>query len=233
MTRNLGVTEWVRRTLPEWAVPVFEAVTLLGDVFVVVAVLLAVAVADVGRSYRQGNVRPLRRRTAFVLGVVLGGLALTLILKAAFGLPRPPASVQAQPSGGDGFPSGHTMAAAILWCSLAYWLAPGTRRARWTGAAAIVALVGVSRLALGVHYLVDVLASVGFALGYLALVALTLRGDPRRAFALACVLGTLALFVTAARLDGLLAFVGCVGGAVAFWITERAAVVAWWRTQIR
>ncbi|WP_290811345.1 phosphatase PAP2 family protein [Halovivax sp.] len=228
MNRDLGVTEAIRSLLPESAVPLFEAVAMLGDLVLVVAVLAGLALVDAYRSLRRGADGPLSERTAFLLAVVLGGLALTLVLKTAIGASRPPDELQAVAREGEGFPSGHTMAATVLWGSLALWSERRTKRMRLLGASGIVGLVGLSRLALGVHFLVDVLASIAFGLGYLAIAAWVLAGDPRRAFAGAAALGAAALIVTGASADGLLAFVGCVGGAMGWWILGRVKVQALW-----
>ena len=72
---------------------------------------------------------------------------------------------------------------------------------RWV--AGLAALVSVSRLVLGLHYLVDVVAGAAIGLVYLA-VALRVLGTPRRAFALAT---TVVYFL---------------GGAVAFWFVFTA-----------
>ncbi|EMA47099.1 phosphatase PAP2 family protein [Halobiforma nitratireducens] len=228
MTRGVGVTELLRETLPEWSVRVFEFTALLGDEFLVGGVLLALASLDAYRSFRRGDDRLITDRTAFILAVVLGGLALTLTLKTAFGLPRPPESLQAVPRESEGFPSGHTMAATILWTSLALWTTRSTRRKRLALAAGPIAVVAFSRLALGVHFLVDVIASVGFGVGYLLLAAKLTDGEPSNAFVGAAVLGTVALVVTGGSTDGWLAFVGCLGGAVAWWIITRPTVRELW-----
>ena len=63
-------------------------------------------------------------------------------------------------AGGYAFPSGHAMVTATLWVLMAL-----QRRSRvlWIVATFLTALVGLSRVILGVHYLSDVL--VGFLLG--------------------------------------------------------------------
>ncbi|APW98910.1 phosphatase PAP2 family protein [Halobiforma lacisalsi AJ5] len=228
MTRGVGVTELLRETLPEWSVPLFEFVALLGDELLVGAVLLLLACTDAYRSFRHGDDRLLSDRTAFVLAVVLGGLAFTLALKSAFGLPRPPASLRAIPKETPGFPSGHTMAATVCWTALALWSTRWTRRRRLALAAVPIGLVAVSRLALGVHYLVDVVASIGFGVGYLILAATLTGKDPTKAFAGAAILGVAALVVTGGTTDGWLAFVGCLGGAVGWWVITRPTVRELW-----
>lgn len=227
MIRDLGVTRFVRDHLPEWVVPVADAVTLLGDLLLIVGGLALMILLDVRRSRRRSG-RPLvTDRTAFIVGVVLGGLALTLILKTVVGAARPPAELQAFGRSGYGFPSGHTMAATVLWGALAIWGLWGTRRVRLLGASAIVGLVAFSRLALGVHYLVDVFVSIALGVVFLVFAGTVFEGDPRLALATAAVLGIVALVATGANTDGLLAFAGCVGGATVWWLLERPTGPVW------
>ncbi|NGM69072.1 phosphatase PAP2 family protein [Natronolimnobius sp. AArcel1] len=235
MDRSLGVTEFVRTHLPEWLVSVAELTALLGDELLIVGVLFALAGVDAYRSARRGAPQLITDRTAFVLAIVLGGLAFTLILKTTFGLPRPPSSLQAVPREGDGFPSGHTMAATLLWTALALWGLRGrlTRRLRLSLAAAIITVVAASRLALGVHYLVDVVASVIFATAFLLVGARLADDDPTKAFAGAAILGALALVADGGSTDGILAFAGCFGGAVTWWIISRPAVKKRWATVVQ
>ncbi|THE63740.1 phosphatase PAP2 family protein [Salinadaptatus halalkaliphilus] len=228
MNRDVGVTELIRPSLPEWSVPLFELVAILGDGFLVVGVLVLIVGHDAYRSLEDGTEQLLTDRTAFVVAVVFGGLALTLVLKTAFGASRPPASLQAVSRTGDGFPSGHTMAATVLWTTLALWGTHSTRQRRLATASIAVALVAVSRLALGVHFLVDVVASVLFGVAFLLLAALLTRRDPGRAFLGAAVLGTTALLVTGGTTDGWLAFLGCGGSALGWWAISRPAVRQLW-----
>ena len=230
LDRSVGVTELLRDVLPEWSLPFFELAALFGDELVVVGVLLVFVAADVYRSVRRGSDRLVSDRVAFVSAVVLGGLALTLVVKTTLDFPRPPESLQAVPREGEGFPSGHTMAATVLWGALALWGRRFTRRQRAGLAAILIGVVGFSRLALGVHYLVDVLASVGLGIGYLALAAAILDRNPRTAFAGAALLGGVAVLSTGGDADGWLAFVGCVGGAVGWWITTLPSVRAAWQS---
>ncbi|RQG96947.1 phosphatase PAP2 family protein [Natrarchaeobius oligotrophus] len=233
MDRDVGVTELIRSNLPEWTVPLFEVAASFGDELLAVGVLGLVAAVGVVRSSRRGSDRILEHRTASLLAIVLGGLALTLVLKTAFGFSRPPAELQAIPRESGGFPSGHTMAATILWLSLARWSDRGNPRARLVVASALIGLVGFSRLALGVHYLVDVVASVGFGVAYLLLAESFAGADPARAFGLAVALGVAAVLVTGGATDGWLAFAGCVGGATAWWTISRPTVRRAWATATR
>lgn len=104
-----------------------------------------------------------RMAVYFLLGVYVMEL-----VKAFYDAPRPfhldPSVLRTAAAGvtaeGPSFPSGHALSAILFWGLAASYV----RRTAFTVAAALVtALVGVSRIYLGVHFPVDVL--VGFALG--------------------------------------------------------------------
>lgn len=107
-------------------------------------------------------------RGARALGVTFAASYLVnTLLKLGLNEPRPffsdptLASPAAQATAaGPGLPSGHTQLNATLWFGMA--LQQG-RRWLWWVAAVLVALVGLSRVVLGVHFLSDVL--IGLLLG--------------------------------------------------------------------
>jgi membrane-associated phospholipid phosphatase len=75
---------------------------------------------------------------------------------------------------GYSFASGHTIGATLLYGQLALFIVPSikSRRCRvltLTTAAIFVLLVGFSRIALGAHYLTDVLAAIFFGMIWLVL----------------------------------------------------------------
>ena len=115
-----------------------------------------------------------RFRLALILAVVLiGGSLVTDLTKGALARPRPSVA-QLIPITGFSFPSGHALNSATAYgvIALLAWrsgLRPAVRRAVVVGCAAAVVLVGLSRIALGVHYPTDV---AGGWLAGLALVAL-------------------------------------------------------------
>jgi undecaprenyl-diphosphatase len=86
---------------------------------------------------------------------------------------RPPAADWLTPAQGWSYPSGHTTQAVAAWGILALLVAggarPRTRLAAGAAAAAIVTLVGASRIYLGVHWATDVLGGAALATTVLAL----------------------------------------------------------------
>ena len=226
MTRDVGVTRAVQEWLPEWTLTAFSGVSLLGDLLVIVPALGLLYLADVGRTLRRGDTdHPLcSDRTAFLVATVFGGLALIVFLEAVFGLGRPPAEWHVIDPSEYGFPSGHTMAATVFWGALAWWAPIGRRPRRVVAAGVVVGLVGLSRLALGVHYLVDVVAAVAFGVVYLALIGRIGRARPGRAFGVALGIALAAVVVTGGGGRASLALAGTVGAAVGWWVIERPAV---------
>ena len=104
---------------------------------------------------------------------VPGGMMLNVALKHTFERSRPQFEEPLLTLATYSFPSGHTVAATLLYGLLACYVARHARS--WTGrlvpalaAALMVALVGMSRMYLGVHYLSDVLAAVAEGCAWLA-----------------------------------------------------------------
>lgn len=122
-----------------------------------------------------------------LLLLLLLSACLNFTLKDVFAQPRP---FQMEPRIGPdrelgyGIPSGHAQLTAVQWAVVAAWL--GSPLA-WAGALVLIALIGFSRVYLGVHFPSDVLA--GWAIAALS-VWLYLRYLPRaEAFVAARALG--------------------------------------------
>ncbi|HTJ32605.1 MAG TPA: phosphatase PAP2 family protein [Dactylosporangium sp.] len=112
----------------------------------------------------------LRRRyrlAGFLLATALGGLVLDPALKLAVGRLRPVVEQPVAHGGGNSFPSGHALNSFVCYAALLLVflpaLRPAWRRPALISAGALVALIGFSRLALGVHFLSDVIG--GWSLG--------------------------------------------------------------------
>lgn len=122
--------------------------------------------------------RRMRALTLF-LAATLGATILLNVLKAAFHRARPDAYFGYALPTSYSFPSGHSLSSFCFYGILA-WLITARMKNRaskilvWTLAAALILLVGVSRVYLGVHYPSDVLA--GYAAGVVWVVTVGL-GD--------------------------------------------------------
>ena len=113
-----------------------------------------------------------RFSVALLMIAVTGGAILNMLLKDLFDRPRPTVIEWGTEVATHSFPSGHSMAAAIAYGSVAYLcgrLGPSLklRLTTWVGAAILVLAIGASRVYLGVHYPSDVVA------GYIAGLAWT------------------------------------------------------------
>ncbi|MFN2453735.1 MAG: phosphatase PAP2 family protein [Pyrinomonadaceae bacterium] len=118
-----------------------------------------------------------RRRLFWLLALALavpGGMLLNVLLKHAFHRVRPSFDNPILTLNTYSFPSGHTMAATVLYGVLAAFAASKLNSWRWRVMAILVAglmilLVGFSRIYLGAHYLSDVLGAMAEGLAWLAL----------------------------------------------------------------
>jgi len=118
--------------------------------------------------------RPVTARL-FVL-TVIGGELLDQVLKLAFHRTRPPAFFGLAQPLGYSFPSGHALAACAFYGVLAAFAAARTESParRWTyrvAAGLLIALIGVSRIYLGMHYPSDVLGGYAAAMVWVFTVA--------------------------------------------------------------
>ncbi len=126
-------------------------------------------------------VRRQRRLAAFVAVTGIGLAVLGPVAKAVVDRARPvvQSPVVETPSNAS-FPSGHSMTAVVVYGALLLVALPSVRhRARpWliAGTALLVVLIGFTRLALGVHFVSDVLAGWALGAGWLAVTAAAFRG---------------------------------------------------------
>jgi membrane-associated phospholipid phosphatase len=151
----------------------------------------SVAVAN---AVRWGGVTTVVLPALIVIGVVtasartlggrlLSGLLLCLVASAGvyaeilinhgIGRRRPPVADWAGGASGAAFPSGHTTAATLFALSCAWVIAARLpagwpRRSVWAGAVAYAAVVGWSRVWLGVHWPTDVVGGWLFSAAWCA-----------------------------------------------------------------
>jgi len=128
--------------------------------------------------------RDARHWVPALVAAVPGGMLLNVGMKHSFERARPHFVEPIVSLGTYSFPSGHTVAATLLYGFLACYLVGHVRgRARQAAivaaACAMVALVAGSRLYLGAHYLTDVLAATLEGCAWLA-VCVTATATLRR-----------------------------------------------------
>jgi undecaprenyl-diphosphatase len=103
------------------------------------------------------------RLVAYLVVTGVGALILDPALKHAVGRLRPVVEHPVATGGGNSFPSGHALASIIVYGALLLVFTPAlSRRARRPVAVAVavlVAAIGFTRLALGVHFLSDVIGA--------------------------------------------------------------------------
>ncbi len=103
-----------------------------------------------------------------------GGILLNLLLKNIFLRQRPDFPNAFYHESGYSFPSGHAMMSVLFYGMTAYLLITSIKSWKWKislgmGTFALILLIGLSRMALGVHYLTDVLG--GWSAGSTWLIA--------------------------------------------------------------
>ena len=111
---------------------------------------------------------------------VPGGMLLNELVKVLVHRHRPFENGWFVDWSGYSFASGHTIGATLLYGQLALFLIPVIKRRRGrvllvSSASFVVVLVGFSRIALGAHYLTDVVAGMFFGAIWLTLCLVALR----------------------------------------------------------
>jgi undecaprenyl-diphosphatase len=114
---------------------------------------------------------PARMKAALVLASVVSGLLVVIGFKTVFGRLRPDPSFADVAVTGLSFPSGHASMSAIVFLTLGALIASTRSGVAERGfilatAVLLTILVGVSRVALGVHWATDVLGGWAFGAGW-------------------------------------------------------------------
>ncbi|HJR25010.1 MAG TPA: phosphatase PAP2 family protein [Acidimicrobiales bacterium] len=152
---------WLHERIADdgWEEAILRAVSFTGKpVFLTVAVGLPVL-----WLLHRGA----RKLALFLVVVGVGGGLVDTAVKVAVGRPRPEFDEPIATAFGKSFPSGHSMSSLVCYGALLVVFLPlvAPRGRRWCVAltALWVLAIGFSRLALGVHYVSDVLG--GYVLG--------------------------------------------------------------------
>jgi undecaprenyl-diphosphatase len=140
-------------------VSALSAVTALGGTAVLCIVVgLAAILLAIRRQWRVA---------LYLLVAGAGALVLDPVLKSLVGRLRPVLAHPVAHGTGSSFPSGHALGSIVCYGALVLVFLPATR-GRWRTVligvmAAIILIVGISRILLGVHYVSDVVG--GWAIG--------------------------------------------------------------------
>jgi membrane-associated phospholipid phosphatase len=174
--RDVHFVHWVHRTVPKGLVDLMRVATYLGSGSVLAPLAAAAALFLVRRG------RP--ATAAFVVTALVASEAIDQALKAVFRRARPELENPFERLTTYSFPSGHAFAATATYGALAFVLASGRS---WqqsalvaTSAAILVVVVAASRVILGVHYLLDVLAGIAGGVGVLSALLIAFGGRVSR-----------------------------------------------------
>jgi len=111
---------------------------------------------------------------------VPGGMLLNEWIKVLVQRQRPFVDGPFVDWSGYSFASGHTIGATLLYGQLLLFILPCLKARHWrllavSSAVCLVALVGFSRIALGAHFLTDVLAAIFFGILWLVLCVMFMK----------------------------------------------------------
>jgi undecaprenyl-diphosphatase len=148
-------------------VTAIKAVTWLGSDGVLWAVVgVAAGILAIRRRWRLA---------IYLLATAAGALILDPVLKSLVGRLRPVVAHPIAHGAGNSFPSGHSLGSIVCYGAMLLVFLPAAR-GRWrvafiTVIAALVALIGISRILLGVHYVSDVVGGWAVGIAWLGLTA--------------------------------------------------------------
>src|ERR1022692_3898903 len=158
-------------------ITVIKAVTWLGSTGVLWAVIGATAIVLA--------IRKRWRLAIYLLITGAGAIALDPILKSLVGRLRPVVAHPIAHGTGDSFPSGHSLGSIVCYGAIYLVFLPATRgRLRTiftTVTVALVALIGISRILLGVHFLSDVIGAWAVGIVWLGITAFAFEQTRRAA----------------------------------------------------
>jgi undecaprenyl-diphosphatase len=149
------------------AVAVVKAITWLGSSGVL---WTAIGAAALLLAFRRRG-----RLTLYLLVTGAGVLVLDPVLKSLVGRLRPVVAHPVAHGQGNSFPSGHSLGSIVCYGALFLVFLPAMR-GRWrrvftAGIVTLIALIGISRILLGVHYVSDVLGGWSLGVAWLGVTA--------------------------------------------------------------
>jgi membrane-associated phospholipid phosphatase len=160
------VATWFHAHLTRTFVSVLRAVTEFGSSEWIGVVLFLLVLFFVWKRWWPSLVT--------LIVAVPGGMLLNELVKVLVHRHRPFVDGPFVDWSGYSFASGHTIGATLLYGQLLLFVLPALKARQWRvltvcSAALLIALVGFTRIALGAHFLTDVLAGILFGILWLAI----------------------------------------------------------------
>jgi len=173
------VAGWFHAHLTQTFVSVLRAFTEFGSGEWIGLILFAVVLFFVWKRWWPSLIT--------LVVAVPGGMLLNEWVKVLVHRQRPFVDGPFVDWSGYSFASGHTIGATLLYGQLLLFILPALKARHWRllsifSAMSLVALVGFSRIALGAHFLTDVLAAIFFGIIWLALCLVLSRPMRRGSF---------------------------------------------------
>jgi undecaprenyl-diphosphatase len=162
-----------RNAIHSLATPALTAAMIVASAIGESYVLLPLSAAIVFAFWRSGH-----RHPAILFTIAMtGGLLVDEALKLSFRRARPQPFFDYPLPHSYSFPSGHALFSVVFFGTLAALISPGLRvkwkkALLWAAAALLAAVIGYSRIYLGVHYATDVIAGYAAALVWVLAVAI-------------------------------------------------------------
>jgi undecaprenyl-diphosphatase len=162
-----------RNTIHSLAMPSLTAAMIVASAIGETYVLLPLSAAVVFAFWRTGN----KHRAILFVIAMTGALLINEALKLGFRRSRPQPFFDYPVPLSYSFPSGHALFSVVFCGTLAAIISPDLRAKwkkalLWAGAALLAAIIGFSRVYLGVHYPTDVIAGYTAALVWVLAVAM-------------------------------------------------------------
>jgi undecaprenyl-diphosphatase len=159
MNRVVGAHQWMQVVL--------RFITALGSTLVLSCIVAIVAVALL--------IRRRARLAAYLVITGVGAIIMGPALKLLVGRLRPVVDQVIVVAPGNSFPSGHSLGSFTCYGALLLVFLPALhgigRRLAYTGTVLLIFLIGFSRVALGVHFVTDVLGGWLLAAAWLFVTA--------------------------------------------------------------
>lgn len=162
---DADVAEWIAESLPGAVASLAGPLSWLGG-WIGLTMLTGAAVVFLARERSWSDV-------GLLLAAVVGSRIAVALLEARIDRPRPHVGSAVSLPDSTAFPSGYATAGVVAFGALAVLAAERLPHRRacvwlWCGAAVVGLAVGLSRIALNVNFVADVLAGWCFGLAWLA-----------------------------------------------------------------